>query len=165
MLANSDYALFVTLAPKLSRHATDILRAHFVYLKDTVAGGYVFGESTRAMVPWIYRTVDFGIDVSVDTSSYQEEQFLDKSTEFLLDCYPNPFNSVTTFSYRLTANSFVSLEVFDIIGRIVETLVSAHQGVGKYKVQWNASGMPSGIYFYQLRVGGNVQTKKMLIMR
>ena len=66
--------------------------------------------------------------------------------------YPNPFNPTTAISYQLLANGFVTLKVYDVLGREVASLVEGQKGAGSYTVQWNASGMPSGIYLYRLSV-------------
>jgi len=79
--------------------------------------------------------------------------------------YPNPFNPVTTISFSLPSKSFVSLEVFDLLGREVATIVSEEMSAGAYSRQWNAVNMPSGIYFYRLQAGLFTQTKKLVLLR
>lgn len=79
--------------------------------------------------------------------------------------YPNPFNPSTIISYSLPVNSFVTIKVYDIIGREVATLVNKNMTVGDHKVTFNAAGLSSGIYFYQIRAGNFVQTKKMILMK
>jgi len=66
--------------------------------------------------------------------------------------YPNPFNPTTAISFRLSAVSSVQLSVFDVLGREVAVLAQGKRGAGYYSVQWNASGLPSGIYLYRLSV-------------
>jgi hypothetical protein len=79
--------------------------------------------------------------------------------------YPNPFNPATTISYSLASRSFVSLTVFDALGIRVSTLVSEELPSGTYSQQWNAAGLPSGVYFYHLRIGSFNETKKLVILR
>ena len=79
--------------------------------------------------------------------------------------YPNPFNPSTTISFSLPSKSFVSLKVFDLIGRDVATIVSEEMSAGSYSKQWNAANMSSGIYFYRLQVGSFTQTKKLVLLR
>ena len=79
--------------------------------------------------------------------------------------FPNPFNPTTVISYQLSANSFVMLKVFDVLGREIATLVNERQEPGSCRVTWNASSFPSGVYFYRLQVGGFAQTNKMLLIR
>jgi hypothetical protein len=79
--------------------------------------------------------------------------------------YPNPFNPATTISFSLPSKSFVSLIVYDVLGREVATLVSEELSPGNYSQQWNASDLPSGIYFYRLQAGSFAETKKLVLLR
>jgi glucuronoarabinoxylan endo-1,4-beta-xylanase len=79
--------------------------------------------------------------------------------------YPNPFNPTTTISYQLPAVSFVSLKVFNVLGQEVATLVDESRQAGTHKVQWDALGMPSGMYLYRLQAGTFLQTRKLVILR
>jgi hypothetical protein len=80
--------------------------------------------------------------------------------------YPNPFNPVTTISYRIPMASQVELNVFDITGRLVKTLVSGQQKAGSYDVSFDASTYSSGVYFYQLQADGKqVHTRKMILIK
>ncbi len=79
--------------------------------------------------------------------------------------YPNPFNPSTIIPYELSQQSLVTLEVYDINGRLIQTLVNRVQGVGKFYVPFEAEGLPSGTYFYQLKVGDEVSVKKMLLIK
>ncbi len=91
----------------------------------------------------------------------------------LLQNYPNPFNPSTAISYQLSAISFVSLKVYDVLGRDVATLVDGVRNAGTHTVRWNASSMPSGVYVYCLRASDAVtgskqfyfESKKMLLVR
>jgi hypothetical protein len=85
---------------------------------------------------------------------------------FVLDQnYPNPFNPSTTISFSLPEKSFVSLKVFDLLGREVATLVSGELPAGNQSVQWNAANMPGGIYFYRLQAGTYSATKKLVLLK
>jgi hypothetical protein len=79
--------------------------------------------------------------------------------------YPNPFNPATTITYQLPTFSDVKLEVFDVLGRKVASLVNATQPAGTYSVNFNASHLASGIYFYRLQAGSFVETKKMMLVK
>lgn len=83
--------------------------------------------------------------------------------------YPNPFNPTTTIRFAIP-NSVgtlhaTSLQVFDLLGRVVATLVNEPMQAGSYSVEWNAKGAASGMYFYRLTAGGFTATKKMLLLR
>ncbi len=79
--------------------------------------------------------------------------------------YPNPFNPSTTISFTLSSRSSVSVKIFDLLGREMATVLSGQLSAGMYSRQWNASGMPSGVYFCRLSAGSFVETKKMLLVR
>jgi phosphatidylserine/phosphatidylglycerophosphate/cardiolipin synthase-like enzyme len=79
--------------------------------------------------------------------------------------YPNPFNPKTVFSFQLPVSSQVSLKVYDILGQQVVTLVSEELKAGTYAVQWDASALASGVYFYQIRAGSFHDIKKMVLMK
>lgn len=79
--------------------------------------------------------------------------------------YPNPFNPSTTISFNLPSRSFVSLKVFDLIGREVAAIISEYMQAGNYSRQWNASDLPSGIYFYRLQSGTFTETKKLILLK
>jgi hypothetical protein len=83
----------------------------------------------------------------------------------LLQNYPNPFNPVTTIEYALPENSFVSIKVYDMLGKEVTTLLSKQQDAGTYVVEWNASQYSSGIYFYRINAGNFTETKKMILSK
>jgi hypothetical protein len=87
-------------------------------------------------------------------------------TEFkLAQNYPNPFNPVTTIKYQAPNAGSVTLKIFDILGREIGVLVNEEKQAGYYTVQWGASGIPSGIYFYRMRSGKFVETKKMILIK
>jgi len=79
--------------------------------------------------------------------------------------YPNPFNPTTTIKYKIPEVSFVILKVYDVLGNEIITLVNEQKPLGNYKVEFNATTLPSGIYFYKLQAGNFVETKKMILMK
>jgi hypothetical protein len=79
--------------------------------------------------------------------------------------YPNPFNPSTSISFKLPTRSFVSLKVFDALGRKVATIISEEMSVGSYTKQWDAVGIPSGVYFYRLHAGNFIETKKLILLK
>jgi hypothetical protein len=87
-------------------------------------------------------------------------------TDFELEQnYPNPFNPSTTISFSLPSQSFVTLKVFDLLGREVASLVSEQLSGGHYRCRWNAAKVPSGVYFYRLQAGSLTQTRKLILLR
>ena len=79
--------------------------------------------------------------------------------------YPNPFKSVTTIEYSVKKLGFVSLKIFDMLGKEIAVLVNEKKPVGNYLVDWNASGLPDGIYFCRLQTGSFVEVKKMQFIK
>jgi len=79
--------------------------------------------------------------------------------------YPNPFNPATMISYQLPINSLVMLKVYDILGREVRTLVDGRMNAGVHTVQFDASDLPSGVYFYRILAGEYVSMKKSLLVK
>lgn len=79
--------------------------------------------------------------------------------------YPNPFNPVTTISYTLKENASVRLTVYDRLGREVKVLVDENQGAGTHTVEFNASNLPSGIYFYRIKANDKTEVKKMILAK
>jgi hypothetical protein len=79
--------------------------------------------------------------------------------------YPNPFNPTTTIQYNLPIESDVMLNVFDIQGRKIETLVDADQPAGPHSIIWNASDKPSGTYLYNIKAGDFTETKRMTLIK
>jgi hypothetical protein len=79
--------------------------------------------------------------------------------------YPNPFNPSTSFEFQVSSLTFVSLNVLDVLGREVATLVSGNRQPGTYTARWDATAYPSGVYFCRLRAGSFVETKKMILAK
>jgi pectate lyase len=79
--------------------------------------------------------------------------------------YPNPFNPTTDIEFRIAEFGLVSLKVFDVLGREVATLVNEIKQAGVYQITWDASSLPSGVYFYQVRAGNHLEVKKALLIK
>ncbi|MFZ1080843.1 MAG: alpha-amylase family glycosyl hydrolase [Candidatus Kryptoniota bacterium] len=87
-------------------------------------------------------------------------------TNYMLEQnYPNPFNPTTTIGYQLSAAGKVTLKVYDVLGREVETLVSQRQNAGSYLVGFDGSRLSSGVYFYRLTAGGFTDVKKLMLVK
>jgi hypothetical protein len=82
--------------------------------------------------------------------------------------YPNPFNSTTIIEYQVPnagTQNFVSIRVYDLLGREIAILANELKPAGSYIIQWNASFLPSGIYFYRLSAGKFTETKKLVLLK
>jgi hypothetical protein len=133
---------------------------------NNLLGVSFISANTGTVVGWygtILHTANGGVAVSVDEnqicSVYTAQKYcLDQN-------YPNPFNPTTTISFSLPSKSFVSIKVFDLIGREVATIISEELQPGNYSRQWNAEYISSGIYFYRLRANSFTETKKLILLR
>jgi hypothetical protein len=83
----------------------------------------------------------------------------------LMQNHPNPFNPTTVINYQLPTNSFVTLKVYDVLGREVAMFVNEYKEAGYYEASFDAVSLSSGVYFYKLQAGNFVVTKKMLLAR
>ncbi len=99
----------------------------------------------------------------LNTSSELREEL---PTSIQLDQnYPNPFNPSTTISFELTSPGEVKLEIFNALGQQIATLVDGFQPSGRQSVNWNAVAVPSGIYIYRLTSGGEILTRRMMLIK
>jgi flagellar hook assembly protein FlgD len=92
------------------------------------------------------------------------------SAFLLLQNYPNPFNPTTVITYQLPTNSFVTLKVYDVLGREVKTLVDGYQRAGSHSVTFSAessagAALASGVYFYRMVAGSRTFLKKMMFLK
>jgi len=95
-----------------------------------------------------------------------EDQVNEVPTEFLLSQnYPNPFNSTSVIKYSIPKLSEVTVKIFNTLGQELATLVNEEKPVGTYELNWNASNLPSGVYFYRLQAGSFVETRKMILLK
>jgi hypothetical protein len=79
--------------------------------------------------------------------------------------YPNPFNPVTKISYDIPKSGFVTVKIFDILGKEIATLVNENKNPGRYIVDFDGTSFASGTYFYRLESNGFVATKKMILIK
>jgi len=162
ILPAGNKIVFVAYDPIALNTAVDSTYPYYYWV------GYDTSNSVHQALKW------FGIFTDVN------ETGIAPPTEFILaQNYPNPFNPGTVISYKLPVSGKVILKVYDILGREVITLVNEEKPAGKYEVEFNAEGLASGIYFYQLKVtpilpGGRqdgeqagyyIETKKMVLLR
>jgi len=124
---------------------SDFFAIYSMELKGCVINGIVYGDTTVVSVDDTKPSV---------VNSYRLEQN-----------YPNPFNPTTNIGFSISDFGFVTLKVYDILGKEVATLVDEYKPAGEYEVEFNASTLPSGVYFYQLKAGSFVKTNKMILLR
>jgi hypothetical protein len=136
-------------------------------LTDVVSAGVHYTPLPIYYYNYIPTSIDSAVVVWWDSLVTSVGNIQTKTpAEFVLQQnYPNPFNPTTTISFSLPSKSFVSLKVFDALGREVATLVSEELSAGDHSRQWNAEGSPSGVYFCRLHAGSFSETKKLLLLR
>jgi len=98
-------------------------------------------------------------------SDFDTSNSSSKESYFNISNFPNPFNPTTTITYVLPQATFVSIDVYDRLGRQVTTLVDQNQDAGEHSVEFNASEFPSGIYFYRIKTPEKTEVKKMLFTK
>ena len=79
--------------------------------------------------------------------------------------YPNPFNPITTIRYELPQDGQVTIDIFDILGQKVGTIVNEYKKADRYEVTFSSTGLASGVYIYQLRVNDFITSKKMVLLK
>jgi hypothetical protein len=126
---------------------------------------YSFTDNNVTTGKYSYRLKQIDFDGSYKYSNIVEVE-VNKVTEFSLSQnYPNPFNPVTKIEYSIPEESNISLTVFNILGQKVAELVNGNVKAGNHSVTFNASKFGSGVYYYRLESGNNVQIKKMILLK
>ena len=137
------------------------------------AGMFFKQEEDWGIICFINSTPDYGAmvyllnllcDYAQDITEVEEISNI-ISDFYLEQNYPNPFNPSTIIKYAIPELSKVKLTLFNLLGEEVTTLVNEEKVAGNYSVEFNASSLPSGVYFYQLKAGDFIDTKKMILIK
>ncbi len=126
---------------------------------------YPFGRGPQHDEVRIYNYVrcvrsEGATNIGDDRSSIQRPDQISISQN-----YPNPFNANTIIRYSIPSASAVAIDIYDILGYKVETLIQAKQQAGYHQIVWNADLVPSGMYFYRIKAGGYTETRKMVVLK
>ena len=135
-------------------HGTTIQIQNYSYVDSKVLSGNYF---------YRLKQIDF-----LGTYEYSDEIEVEVNgplTFVLEQSYPNPFNPSTLIKYSVPKNGFVKLSVYNLVGEEVNLLVSGQVDAGFYEIEFDATSLPSGIYFYRLQAGNKVETKKMILLK
>jgi hypothetical protein len=133
---------------------------HLLWFYDTNPGESINAESDFSEGAWIYQevVVEIGTGIEPDGSMIAEGFQLRQN-------YPNPFNPVTAISFTMNRASKVNLEVYNVLGEKVATLVNGQKPAGEHVVEFDATNLSSGLYFYTLTAGEFKETRKMVLMK
>jgi hypothetical protein len=108
---------------------------------------------------------DKNVIVNLSSTGISDNESSQPTDYSLSQNYPNPFNPSTAISYSLPISGHITLKVFNILGNEVTTLVNEDKAAGKYNIKFEASNLPSGIYFYKIQTGSFSETKKMILLK
>jgi PKD repeat protein len=161
-----DDTIYTTISPLLYGWTNTTERHDYVFTDETFdstkAYRYLITQvNTAGFVAFISDT----FSVSKTTLTGVEDAQSLPRTYQLSEAFPNPFNPVTTIKYQNPENQYVLLTVFDVLGREVSVLVNGIEQPGFKSVTWNATNIPSGVYFYRMTAGAFTDVKKVVLMR
>ena len=125
-----------------------------------------YSEEVSVRGEYIYDAAYYRFQIlRLTPTGIEEVSSVDLSNFSLSPNYPNPFNTSTTIEYALPQEAEVIIEIYNILGRKVETLVSGKQAAGSHAVVWEAGDIPSGVYFYRIKAGEYSQTRKCVLLK
>jgi len=160
----TQYRFQIDVTSEFLAPLIDTLISGTTFLDDKINGGQTYYWRVKACNPRGWG--EFGEPnwfnasfVSIDNSEQLQSGYI------LEQNYPNPFNKSTTISWQLAKDAYVVLKVYDFTGREIKTLVDFDQTPGEHKIKFDASDLPAGVYFYQLRANGKVETNKMIYLK
>ena len=164
LASNSQGDVFVSSATGISRSSNhgnswtqvaNYLETGYLWCLASGSTGYLYAGSSNGRV---YRS-------ALPTTSTQLIEGLLPTAFVLNQNYPNPFNPMTQIEFDIITGGFVMLNVFDILGQELKTLVETHLSPGHYQVQLDGGNLPSGVYLYRLQANGHGHTKRMVLLK
>ncbi|MAT58467.1 MAG: hypothetical protein CMF23_10895 [Ignavibacteriae bacterium] len=157
----------IALLTELDISIADIACAYYYAGSGWTSSGMSWTIENNTLSLQLSHFSKFGGGKGTLVSSVESEEVINQiPSKFNLDQnYPNPFNPTTNIRYTLPTEGEVTLKVYNTLGVEVETLVKGLKPAGTYEIKFNADNMPSGIYFYELRMNNNSLTRKMLLVK
>ncbi len=157
----------------VSEQAADSMRFHCQFSNDNGNSWHPVNSPANSIVILvtigpdgkIYASTTNGLYVSAAFTAVKSEDKQFIKNYALMQNYPNPFNPATKIKYSIPKSGFVSLKVYDVLGREVATLANEQKSAGNYEVNFDASKLSSGIYYYRISAGNYIATKKMILMK
>jgi hypothetical protein len=151
---NSDFSIQLTDAALYANHISDDNETRLIIITPETNDLFSFNGD-----------FDF-IEVIVANSQNEISVSIPINERFSLSAaYPNPFNPVTSLEFNLSDASNITIEIYNLQGQFVSTLLNGYQAAGIYSLTWDASHVPSGIYFVKAESMGFVQTQKLMIIK
>ena len=148
--------------PNYHKPSDTISTLNFFFMSNVV-------KATVATVTKLAGIIHCGVGISdvfgIPITSVSSSNSSTTDRFSLTQNYPNPFNPSTTIKYKIPELNFVTLKVYDVLGKEVAILINEEKPAGSYSVELNAIALPSGIYFYKLQAGSFVETKKMVLLK
>jgi len=140
-----------------------------VHILDRNTNYTTFFTETGTILHETYDNFEFAVaqyrDATDNNKKMVQKDVHTKTITEETNCYPNPFNPQTTIFYSLKEPAFVRINVFDVLGRLIETLVKENKGIGEYNVLFNANNLSSGTYFYRVEIGEKAYVKKLVVAK
>ena len=123
-----------------------------------------YNSSASSIYDW-YKVMNYSIRCIKDDPTGVLNESLVPDKFILMQNFPNPFNPTTIIQFETTHKTFISLKIFNVLGNEIATLVNEEKPVGIYNIEWDAKGLPSGIYFCQLNTNNYNKSIKMLLLK
>ncbi len=139
-------------------YTTGRVKADFIYLVDEIPGNSNFGQNSVSSNPWYYDSLVIFTTRIVAQNNYPSVFKLSQN-------YPNPFNHSTTIEFYIPEKEKVKLIIYDLLGQQIEILLDEERNEGNHKINFNASNLASGVYFYSIEAGEFKAVRKMLLMK
>src|SRR5574338_740968 len=126
---------------------------------------YFYKDEDLSAGKYQYRLKQIDFDGTFEYSNIVEADIFPPAKFSLEQNYPNPFNPSTIIQYSIPGKQFVQMKVFDVLGNEIATLINVEKSAGNHEIGFNATKLSSGIYYYQLKAGDFVQTRKMVLLK